>query len=159
MTPGACGLEDDTRIFAARRILGKHRGRLVEPVDREDDRRVGGERDKRSCSRGGARSFAGLTRRLSGCFDARAVYLGRVIGTVVATKKAEGLEGVKLLLVQPLDRARKPVGPPIAAADTARAGRGDLVYLTQAREAALALDPSFVPVDAAILGIVDAVES
>ena len=86
------------------------------------------------------------------------MYLGRVIGTVVATRKADGLTGVKLLLVQPVDAARRPVGDPIAAADTARAGPGDLVYLTQAREAALALDPSFVPVDAAILGIVDAVE-
>jgi ethanolamine utilization protein EutN len=43
--------------------------------------------------------------------------------------------------------------------DTVRAGRGDLVYLVGSREAALALDPWFVPVDAAIVGIVDDVNA
>ena len=38
------------------------------------------------------------------------------------------------------------------AVDTVRAGRGDLVFLVGSREAALALEPSFVPVDAAIVG-------
>jgi ethanolamine utilization protein EutN len=83
------------------------------------------------------------------------MYLGEVIGAVVATRKAEGLTGVKLLLVQPLDEDRRAVGPCQVAADTVRAGPGDLVYLVASREAALALDPSFVPVDAAIVGIVD----
>ncbi|MEK6608937.1 MAG: EutN/CcmL family microcompartment protein [Myxococcota bacterium] len=86
------------------------------------------------------------------------MYLGRVIGTVVAERKVAGLEGVKLLVVQPVDHAGKPVGEPQVAVDTAQAGRGDLCTLTGAREASLALDPSFVPVDAAIIGIVDAVE-
>lgn len=87
------------------------------------------------------------------------MYLGQVIGTVVAERKYEGLEGVKLLVVQPLDHRRQPTGAPIVAADTVRAGPGELVYLTQAREAALALDPWFVPVDAAIIGIVDQLEA
>ena len=43
--------------------------------------------------------------------------LARVIGTLVATQKAEGLEGVKLLVVQPLDKNRQPVGEPEIAAD------------------------------------------
>ena len=85
--------------------------------------------------------------------------LGRVIGTVVATRKYEGLEGVKLLLVQPLDHAQKKVGDPIVAADTVRAGSGELIYFVNSREAALALDPWFVPVDAAIVGIVDDVDA
>ncbi len=85
--------------------------------------------------------------------------LGRVIGTVVATQKAEGLEGVAFLIVQPLDRERRPAGSPLVAADALRtAGPGDLIYFVAAREAALALDPWFVPVDHAIVGIVDAVE-
>ena len=83
------------------------------------------------------------------------MYLGRVIGTVVATQKYEGLEGCKLLLVEPLDHRQEPAGEPQVAVDTVRAGRGDLVYLVGSREAALALDPWFVPVDAAIVGIVD----
>jgi ethanolamine utilization protein EutN len=77
------------------------------------------------------------------------------MGTVVAERKYEGLEGVKLLVVQPVNHRHEPTGAPLVAADTVRAGPGELVYLTQAREAALALDPWFVPVDAAIIGIVD----
>ena len=42
--------------------------------------------------------------------------------------------------------------------DTVSAGRGELVYLVGSREAALALDPWFVPVDAAVVGIVDSVD-
>lgn len=86
------------------------------------------------------------------------MYLGKVIGTVVAEQKAEGLEGCKLLVVQPMDHSRKPVGDPIVAVDTVRAGPRDFVYLTQSREAAQALPNTFVPVDAAIIGIVDQVE-
>lgn len=86
------------------------------------------------------------------------MYLGEVRGTVVASIKYEGLEGKKLLLVQPVDRARKPVGSMEVAVDTVQAGVGDFVYLVGSREAALALDPSFVPVDAAIVGIVDAMD-
>ena len=85
------------------------------------------------------------------------MHLGRVIGTVVAERKVTGLEGVKLLVVQPVDHQGKPTGPVQVAADTARAGPGDLCYLTVAREAALSLEDSFVPVDAAIIGIVDSV--
>ena len=83
------------------------------------------------------------------------MYLGRVVGTVVATQKYEGLEGKKLLVVTPLDDALARTGADQVAVDTVRAGYGDLVYLVGSREAALALDPWFVPVDAAIVGIVD----
>jgi ethanolamine utilization protein EutN len=85
------------------------------------------------------------------------VLTGRVIGRVVASVKAEGLEGVKLLLVQPLDDDGKPKGPAIVAADATRmAGEDDLVHYEGGREAALALDPWFVPVDHAIMGLIDA---
>ncbi len=83
------------------------------------------------------------------------MYLGTVIGSVVAERKAEGLEGRTFLLVQPVDDAQTPVGPMQVAVDTVKAGPGDLVVLVGSREAALALDPYFVPVDAAIVGIVD----
>ncbi len=81
--------------------------------------------------------------------------LGRVIGTVVASVKSEGLDGLRLLLVQPLDEQRRPVGRPIVSADAVQAGPGDLVHTVASREAALAFEPSFVPVDSAIVGIVD----
>lgn len=87
------------------------------------------------------------------------MYLGEVIGTVVATKKAEGLEGQRLLVVQPLDHQRKPSGPPEVAVDTVSASPKSLVYLVGSREAALACNPWFVPVDAAIVGLVDEVDA
>lgn len=83
------------------------------------------------------------------------MYLGRVTGTVVATRIYPGLEGRKLLLVAPLDHRQRHTAGPLVAVDTVRAGEGDLVYLVSSREAALALEPWFVPVDAAIVGIVD----
>ena len=84
--------------------------------------------------------------------------LGRVTGTVVATVKAEGLEGVRFLIVQPLDKTLAESGEPVVAADAVyMAGRGELVYFVAAREAAEAMDPAFVPVDHAIVGIVDEV--
>ena len=80
----------------------------------------------------------------------------RVIGTVVATQKYEGLEGVKFLVVQPLTKEREPIGEPIVAADgTAQAGPGHLVFIVGSREAAQAMPEKFVPVDHAIVGIVD----
>jgi len=83
----------------------------------------------------------------------------RVIGTVVATRKYEGLEGVKFLVVQPLDEELNPEGRPVIAADaTAQAGPGELVFAVGSREAAQALPEVFVPVDLAITGIVDEVE-
>ncbi|MBN2554543.1 MAG: EutN/CcmL family microcompartment protein [Anaerolineales bacterium] len=84
----------------------------------------------------------------------------RVIGTVVATQKYEGMEGVKLLVVQPLDRERKrSVGSPAIAADaTQQAGPGMLVFIVASREAAQAMPELFVPVDLAITGIVDEVD-
>lgn len=86
--------------------------------------------------------------------------LARVIGTVVATQKAAGLDGVRLLVVQPLDRHQQPSGSPVVAADAVHmAGPGELVYVVAAREAALAMPEPFVPVDHAIVGIVDAVTS
>ena len=85
--------------------------------------------------------------------------LGRVTGTVVATTVYEGLEGARLLIVQPLDRKLKPRGRPVVAADgVAMAAPDELVAVVASREASLALTPPPGPVDHAIVGIVDAVE-
>lgn len=86
------------------------------------------------------------------------MHLARVIGTVVASVKVTGLEGVRMLILQPLDRHQSPAGKPLVAADAmAMAGPGELVYYVASREAALALPETFVPVDHAVVGIVDAV--
>jgi microcompartment protein CcmK/EutM len=84
--------------------------------------------------------------------------LGRVIGTVVSTQKLSSLEGLKLLLVQPVDEQGKDAGAALVAFDVARAGEGDLVFFEAGKEAAQA-NPNgwFNPADAAIIGIVDAV--
>jgi ethanolamine utilization protein EutN len=82
--------------------------------------------------------------------------LGRVIGTLVPCVVEKGLEGVPMLWVRPLDKGGNPSGKAIVCADATRmAGPGELVYYEGGREAAMALEPSFVPVDHAIIGIVD----
>ena len=78
-----------------------------------------------------------------------------VIGTVVATRKAEGLTGARLLLVQKEDHDGRADGPPEAAVDVCSASPGQRVVVVGSREAALAWDPTFVPVDLAIVGLVD----
>lgn len=86
--------------------------------------------------------------------------LGLIIGTVVATERSEGLEGVRFLIVQPLDQQQTPHGEPVVAADAvAMAGPGELVYYVASREAAVAMPNTFVPVDHAIVGIVDSVDA
>ena len=82
--------------------------------------------------------------------------LGRVIGTMVPCERYAGLEGVPLLLVQPLDRTGADKGQPLVAADSTRmAMSGQTVLYEGGKEAAMALDETFVPVDQCILGIVD----
>jgi ethanolamine utilization protein EutN len=82
--------------------------------------------------------------------------LGKVIGTLTPCVVYQGLEGVPLLWVQPLDKRGSPKGEPLVACDATRAaGPGELVYYEGGREAAVALATSFVPVDHAIIGIVD----
>lgn len=85
------------------------------------------------------------------------MYLGRVIGTVVATRRVADLAGVRFLLVQPVNHARQPSGPIEVAVDRVSAAPGNLVMLEGSREASLACEPWFVPVDAAIVGLVDEV--
>jgi len=81
--------------------------------------------------------------------------LGRVIGTVVSTQKVPGLDGVKFLIVQPLDENREPAGDPLVACDAQQAGPGELVTFIGGREASLPLPEPFNPSDATITSIVD----
>ncbi len=87
------------------------------------------------------------------------MFLGRVMGTVVATQKHPGLEGIKLLVVQPLNHRLEPSRDPLVAVDTMRAGPGELVFLEDGREASMSLPTTFTPVDAAVVGIVDRVDA
>ena len=86
--------------------------------------------------------------------------LARVIGNVVCSQQYEGLEGVKFLLVEALDEHGNVHGEPFVAADHDQmAGPGDVVSWIGGREAALAMPVTFVPVDAAIVGVVDDVNA
>lgn len=80
----------------------------------------------------------------------------KVVGTAICTSKYNGLEGLKLLIVQPLDEDLKPVGQRVVAVDVVQAGVGDICVTARSREAALAMpEIKFVPVDLALIGIVD----
>lgn len=82
--------------------------------------------------------------------------LAVVRGHVWATRKNEGLNGYKLMLIQPLSFVtRQPAGRPLVAVDTVQAGENDTVFYVTSREASLPIEPAFVPVDATIMGIVD----
>ncbi len=82
--------------------------------------------------------------------------LGKVIGTVTPCIIYKGLEGVPLLIIQPIDKNQNPTGSPRIATDPTRmAGKNEMIYYEGGREAAMTLEIDFVPVDASIIGIVD----
>ena len=74
---------------------------------------------------------------------------------MVATQKSSGMNRVSFKILQPLDADHKPSGEPIVAADELASRPGDLVMWVASREASLALTETFVPVDAAVVGLVD----
>ena len=81
--------------------------------------------------------------------------LARVVGTVVATRKDDGLSGHRLLLIQPVAPGGSPNGKPLVAVDAVGCGAGEDVFYVRSREAPLAFLPHEPPVDATIVGIVD----
>lgn len=81
--------------------------------------------------------------------------LGKVIGRVVSTVKVESFEGLKLLLVQPLDENLAIIGDPIVAVDTIQSNVGQIIYFEVSKEASRVIEREMNPCDAAIIGIVD----
>jgi ethanolamine utilization protein EutN len=81
--------------------------------------------------------------------------LGKVTGRVVSTQKVDSFEGIKLMLVQPMDEKLEITGDPIVAFNTVQAGVGDLIYYETSKEAGRVLETIMNPCDAAIVGIVD----
>lgn len=84
--------------------------------------------------------------------------LGRVVGTVVATRKDERLEGFKLLVVQAVEPDGRVKDSYVIAVDTVDAGVGELVLVVSGSSARMVSGCADRPVDAAIAGIIDAVE-
>jgi len=87
------------------------------------------------------------------------MFLGRVIGTLIATVKIDNLQGTKFLIVQPLDENMEKNGSPLVAIDHFQAGTGELVFLEDGRESSYTLPKTFAAVDAGVVGIVDEVNS
>ena len=81
--------------------------------------------------------------------------LARVLGEVVATMKDSSLDGLKLLVVQPIAPCGEPAGRAIVALDSVGAGVGENVFFVRGREAAFPFYPAEPPADATIIGIVD----
>lgn len=85
------------------------------------------------------------------------MYLGRIVGTVVSTKKVEGLNGFKLLVVQKLTIKGEPENNFVVAVDTVGAGSDEVVLVVSGSSARQTERTEKKPVDAAIVGIVDSV--
>jgi microcompartment protein CcmK/EutM len=84
--------------------------------------------------------------------------LGKVIGTVVATRKEPSLEGLRLMLVRGLDLEGKASGPLVVAVDALEAGVGEVVLYASGSSARQTEVTKDRPVDATIMAIVDQVE-
>jgi microcompartment protein CcmK/EutM len=84
--------------------------------------------------------------------------LARIVGTVVATRKDERLVSNKLLVARPMDPRGTPEGSYLVAVDTVDAGVGETVLIVSGSSARMASGMRDCPVDAAIVGIVDAIE-
>ena len=84
------------------------------------------------------------------------MFLGRVVGRVWSTVKNPGLQGQRLLLVQPVTPELKDAGRRIVCADaTGAAGAGELIYWCRGRESSFPFLPAEVPTDNTIVAIVD----
>jgi ethanolamine utilization protein EutN len=92
------------------------------------------------------------------------MFLARITGSIVATQKAASMIGQKLLVVEPLrvseaDQSQLvPTGRTFVAVDTVGSGEGEVVLIVQGSSARFTPETKTLPVDAAIIGIVDHVQ-
>lgn len=92
------------------------------------------------------------------------MFLAKVTGSVVATQKAESMVGQKLLVVEPLrvdekdQSSLKGTGRTFICVDTVGCGEGEVVLIVQGSSARFTPQTGKLPIDAAIIGIVDTVQ-
>ncbi len=86
------------------------------------------------------------------------MYVGKVIGVVIATTKDESLVGKKLLIVQPLDTKYNPIGNCEVAIDSVGAGTGEIVLVATGSSARQVFEDLKAPIDRSIVAIVDNIE-
>ncbi|WP_167958759.1 EutN/CcmL family microcompartment protein [Anaerosporobacter faecicola] len=84
--------------------------------------------------------------------------LGKVVGSVWATKKNESLNGLKLMIIKSIDEKEDESNRVTVAADIVGAGVGDTVLVVRGGSARFAIQSCDTPIDAAIVGIVDSIE-
>ena len=85
--------------------------------------------------------------------------IGRVVGELIATQKHPSHEGLKLLLVQPLNLDGSNRGDAIVAVDSVDAGIGDRVLIaTEGFSAMTSVGRPNSPIDTAVIGFIDAIE-
>ena len=84
--------------------------------------------------------------------------LAKVIGDVVMTRKDPSLESLTLLVLQPLAADGSPSGRTLVAVDSVGAGVGETVFFVRGKEASFPFLPAETPVDACVVGIVDAID-
>lgn len=84
--------------------------------------------------------------------------LGKVVGTIVATRKDENLEGTKLLVVQHVDPSVKALPTYTVAADGVGAGEAEVVLVVTGSSARMATQLKNRPLDASIIAIVDLID-
>jgi len=85
------------------------------------------------------------------------MFLGRVVGSVWATVKDPNLEGLRMLVVQPVTPALEDSGSRVICTDAMGAGAGEIVYWVRSKEASFPFAPGEPPTDATVVGIVDSV--
>lgn len=92
------------------------------------------------------------------------MFIGRITGSLVMTQKATAMVGQKLLVVEPLrvdeetKDALKPTGRTFVVVDTLGAGEGEVVLCVQGSSARFMPETKSLPIDAAVVGIVDTVQ-
>ena len=92
------------------------------------------------------------------------MFLARITGSLVATQKAASMVGQKLLIVEPMrvdekdGNQLKPTGRTFVVVDTVGAGEGEMVLIVQGSSARYMPETKTLPIDAAIIGIVDQVQ-
>jgi len=86
------------------------------------------------------------------------MWVGKVIGTLVATPKDDSLTGCKLLIVQPELLGHSGRTSPVVAVDTIGAGTGETVLVVEGSSARHVTGRPNAAVDAAIVGIIDSIE-
>lgn len=86
------------------------------------------------------------------------MYIAKVIGNVVATRKEESLVGTRFMIIQRMDKEERPIGEELVAADFIGAGIGELVLVGTGSSVRVGDTNKVKPLDAAIIGIIDEIQ-